>query len=229
MNYILRIQKGCVMKTLSKVAALLGAVILGSALQSGCAVADDALHSVSVARQQRDFDRQTAILLKHMKALQAKGDPLGDYYYALANSDGWLREVTEPEAITALFEQVAAKGSMDAKILLALQLASDDALPGRLDYSHGPSKDLGKWEQGLAQLLPLLQQQCSVRRLVLDMGKPRVRYYSIAYEIWPHFRDGYYRYSNDGTRKLLRDAERQKVWEAIHRTCLIPQGEWLYE
>src|SRR5690606_29974532 len=136
MNYILRIQKGCVMKTLSKVAALLGAVILGSALQSGCAVADDALHSVSVARQQRDFDRQTAILLKHMKALQAKGDPLGDYYYALANSDGWLREVTEPEAITALFEQVAAKGSMDAKILLALQLASDDALPGRLDYSH---------------------------------------------------------------------------------------------
>jgi hypothetical protein len=45
--------------------------------------------------------------------------------------------VSDPKAITALFEKAAAKGSMDAKILLALQLASDDALPGRLDDSPG--------------------------------------------------------------------------------------------
>ena len=45
-----------------------------------------------------------------------------------------------------------------------------------------PSKDLAEWEQGLAQLLPLLQQQCSVRRLVVDEGRARTSYYSIAYE-----------------------------------------------
>jgi hypothetical protein len=201
-------------------AALIATIVLGALLQGGCAAA-------SKASQQRAFDKQTGILIQHMKALQAKGDPLGDYYYALANSDGWLKEVTDPNAITQLFEQAAAKGSMDAKILLALQMASDDELPGQLDDTHGPSKDLEKWEKGLAQLLPLLKQQCSVRRLVLDMGRPRVAYYSIAYEIWPTFRDGYYLYNTDGSRTLLRDQKRQKVWESIHRNCPIPQFEWL--
>ena len=201
--------------------ALIGAIAVGALLQGGCAAA-------SKASQQRDFDKQTGILIKHMKALQAQGDPLGDYYYALANSDGWLQEVTDPKAITQLFEQAAAKGSMDAKILLALQIAMDEPIPGQLDDGQGPRRDLEKWERGLAQLLPLLQQQCSARRLVLDMGKPRVRYYSIAYKVWPIFRDGYYRYNSDGSRTLLRDAERQKVWEAIHRTCPIPQRDWLY-
>ena len=204
--------------------ALIGAIVLGALLQSGCA-------ATSKAGQQRDFDKQTGILVKHMKALQAKGDPLGDYYYALANSDGWLKELTDPKAITQLFEQAAAKGSMDAKILLALQLASDDELPGRLDYSHGPSKDLEKWERGLAQLLPLVRQQCSVRRLVLDMGKPQVAYYSIAYEIWPIFRDGRHSQNAQGGYDLLvaKNPDRQKVWEAVHRNCPIPQFEWLYE
>jgi hypothetical protein len=204
--------------------ALIGVIVLGALLQGGCAAA-------SKASQQRDFDKQTGILVKHMKALQAKGDPLGDYYYALANSDGWLTEVTDPKAITQLFEQAAAKGSMDAKILLALQEASDDQLPGELDDTHGPSKNLEKWEKGLAQLLPLLQQQCNVRRLVLDMGKPRVAYYSIAYEIWPIFRDGRHSLNAQGGYDLLvaKNSDRQKVWESIHRKCPIPQYEWLYE
>jgi hypothetical protein len=59
------------------------------------------------------------------------------------------------------------------------------------------------------------------------MGRPRVAYYSIAYEIWPTFRDGYYLYNTDGSRTLLRDQKRQKVWESIHRNCPIPQFEWL--
>ena len=207
----------------------LGLCLLAGLVQTGCSTAAKAVDPVHISSQQRDFDKQTGILRKHMQDLQARGDPLGDYYYALANSDGWIHDVTDPKAITALFEKAAAKGSMDAKILLALQVASDDELPGRLDHSHGPSKDLSKWEQGLAKLLPLVRQQCSVRRLVLDMGKPQVAYYSIAYEIWPTFRDGYYRYNSDGSRTLLRDQERQKVWESLHRSCLMPQGEWLYE
>ncbi|MEZ5645726.1 MAG: hypothetical protein R3E99_11310 [Burkholderiaceae bacterium] len=208
--------------------ALLGLCLGASLVLSACSTAQKALHRADVATQQRDFDRQTGILVQHMKALQAKGDPLGDYYYALANSDGWLHDVTDPKAITELFEQAAAKGSMDAKILLALQVAMSEPVPGRLDYGQGPRENLDSWERGLAQLLPLLQKQCSARRLVLDMGKPRVAYYSIAYAVWPTFRDGYYRRNSDGSRTLLRDPERQKVWEDLDDRCPTPQHEWLY-
>ena len=207
----------------------LGLCLLAGLVQTGCSTAAEAVDPVHISSQQRDFDKQTGILRKHMQELQARGDPLGDYYYALANSDGWIHDVTDPKAITALFEKAAAKGSMDAKILLALQVAMDELIPGQLDDGQGPGRDLAQWERGLAQLLPLLQQQCSARRLVLDMGKPRVRYYSIAYKVWPTFRDGYYRYNSGGSRTLLRDPDRQKVWESIHRSCPIPQNEWLYE
>ncbi|MCB2016342.1 MAG: hypothetical protein KDF54_02290 [Hydrogenophaga sp.] len=208
--------------------ALLGLCLCASLWLSACSTAEEAAHRADVAAQQRDFDQQTGILVKHMKALQAKGDPLGDYYYALANSDGWLHDVTDPKAITALFEKAAAKGSMDAKILLALQVAMSEPVPGKLDYGQGPRENLDSWERGLALLLPLLKQQCFVRRLVLDMGKPQVASYSIARKVWPTFRDGYYRNNSDGSRTLLRDPERQRVWESVHRSCLVPQDEWLH-
>jgi hypothetical protein len=207
----------------------MGAMLVAVVLLLGCAAVDGPLKAADVASQRRDFDKQTGVLIKHMKALQASGDPLGDYYYALANSDGWLHEVTDPKAITELFEKAAAKGSMDAKILLALQVAMSEPIPGRLDYGQGPRGNLRNWELGLAQLLPLLKQQCFVRRLVLDMGKPQVAYYSVARKVWPTFRDGYYRYNSDGSRTLLRDSERQRVWETIHKSCPLPQDEWLYE
>lgn len=209
--------------------ALLGLCLWAGLGLTACSTAEEAVHRADVAAQRRDFDKQTGILVKHMKALQAKGDPLGDYYYALANSDGWLHDVTDPKAITALFEKAAAKGSMDAKILLALQVAMGEPIPGQLDAYQQPARNLDQWETGLSQLQPLLKQQCFVRRLVLDMGKPQVAYYSIARKVWPTFRDGYYRYNSDGSRALMRDPERQKVWEAIHRSCLLPQDEWLYE
>ena len=205
--------------------------LLAGLVQTGCSTAVQAVDPVHISGQQRDFDKQTGILRQHMQALQARGDPLGDYYYALANSDGWIHDVTDPKAITALFEKAAAKGSMDAKILLALQVAMDELIPGQLDDGQGPGRDLAQWERGLAQLLPLLQQQCSARRLVLDMGKPRVRYYSIAYKVWPTFRDGRHTQNEQGqwVPYVPKDPTRQKVWESIHRSCSIPQNEWLYE
>ncbi|QCB47743.1 hypothetical protein [Hydrogenophaga sp. PAMC20947] len=202
-------------------------VSCASLLLSGCMSAAHIAQNLDNQARISETTQGITLLRAHISKLQAAGDPLGDYYYALGNSDGWIADVSDPQAITALFEKAAAKGSMDAKILLALQLASDDALPGRLDYSHGPSKDLGKWEQGLGQLLPLVQQQCSVRRLVVDDGRARTSYYSIAYDVWPHFRNGYFQYNGDGSRVLLKDPARQKLWEDIHRKCTIPQFEWI--
>ena len=175
----------------------------------------------------RTLKKGTERLRQYIAKLQAEGDPQGDYYYALGNSDGWIEDVKEPQAITRLFEQAAARGSMDAKILLALQEAMGQEKPGRLDFALTPRETLRGWESGLGKLLPLLQQQCFARRLVIDEGRPKVDYYTIAYYVWPHFRDGYYRRNTDGTRTLLRDVERQKLWEGIHRQCLMPQREFL--
>lgn len=208
---------------------------LSAALLSlgGCMAPAHIAMEIEKAGSSRDIGNGKAVLLKHIKTLQAKGDPLGDYFYALGNSDGWIKDVTDPKAITELFEKAAAKGSMDAKILLALQVATSRPVPGKLDEAKSPRGNLIAWETGLAQLLPLLQQQCYVRRLVIGdetlstSQRPFVTTYAIAYEIWPTFRDGYYRNNADGSRTLLKDPERHQLWERLHKDCAEPSALWL--
>lgn len=177
----------------------------------------------------RTLNKGTERLRQYIAKLQADGDPQGDYYYALGNSDGWIEDVKDPQAITRLFEQAAAKGSMDAKILLALQEAMGQEKPGELRFALSPREDLRGWESGLTKLLPLLQQQCYARRLVIDQGRPKVDHYTVAYKVWPHFRDGYYRRNADGSRTLLKDAERLKLWQDIDHQCLrdMPKHQFL--
>lgn len=202
-------------------------------LLSGCMAPAYVAMEIEKAGIGRDTDKGRAVLLKHVKTLQAKGDPLGDYFYALGNSDGWIEDVKDPGAITELFRQAAAKGSMDAKILLALQKATSEPIPGRLDYSKGPRGNLEAWEAGLAELLPLLQHQCYVRRLVVGdvelstSRRPFVDSYAVAYDIWPKFRDGYYRYNPDGSRTLLKDPVRLKLWQDLEDHCRRPDPLWL--
>lgn len=191
--------------------------------------------SLEKAGYSSDIDKGRATLLHHVKTLQAAGDPLGDYFYALGNSDGWIKDVQGDEAITELFRQAAAKGSMDAKILLALQKATGEPVPGKLNEGMVPNKDLRLWEAGLAELQPLLQQQCYVRRLVVgsrDLGtdlRPHVTTYAVAYKIWPEFRDGHY--VQDAQRKwvtvLEKDPERQRLWQALEDSCKQPAELWL--
>lgn len=210
-------------KTLSSLAWVAGI----SLMLGGCMSAAHLAQNLDNQARVSEAKQGIALLRAHIARLQAAGDPLGDYYYALGNSDGWITDVSDPKAITQLFEKAAAKGSMDAKILLALMSATNEEMPGRLDYGMGPNKDLKQWEAGLARLLPLLQQQCSVRRLVIDDGRALTSYYSIAYKIWPQFRNGYYRYNADGSRTLLKDPARQKVWEDIDNQCPIPRNDWV--
>lgn len=213
-------------------AAAVALSLCASLLLGGCMAPAHIATELEKSGNDKALKGGMAVLRQHIQTLQDKGDPLGDYFYALGNSDGWIKDVSDPQAITELFEKAAAKGSMDAKILLALQRAGGDPKPGALDTSHGPSGNLLAWEAGLAELLPLLQKQCYARRLViggpvLGEARPRVRYYSIAQKVWPKFRDGYYRHNPDGTRTLLKDAERQKFWEDIDDKCARPQNEWL--
>jgi hypothetical protein len=203
------------------------AVLMAAVLGTSCMTSAHVAMAVERSSNTRQLDSSISVLRQHIETLQAQGDPLGDYFYALANSDGWIKDVTDPKGITELFERAAARGSMDAKILLALQEAMDEPVPGKLDYGQGPGEDLAQWERGLARLLPLVRQQCYARRLVVTDGRPRVRYYTIAYKVWPRFRNGYYQQNADGTRTLIKNAERQKLWEDIDNRCHRPHHEWL--
>ena len=202
---------------------------------SGCMAPAYVAMEIEKAGIGRETDKGRAVLLKHIRALQEKGDPLGDYFYALGNSDGWIEDVKDPQAITELFRQAAAKGSMDAKILLALQKATSEPVPGRLDYSKGPRGNLEAWEAGLAELLPLLQQQCYVRRLVVGdvelstSRRPFVTTYAVAYDIWPTFRDGHH--IQDSAKNWVsivpKDPDRRQLWERLHKDCVTPSAMWL--
>lgn len=168
----------------------------------------------------RALTKDTDRLRQYIAKLQAQGDPQGDYYYALGNSDGWIEDVKDPKAITQLFEQAAAQGSMDARILLALQEAMGQEKPGELRFALSPREDLQGWAPGLAKLLPLLKEQCYVRRLVIDAGRPKVDHYSIAYKVWPHFRNGKHVQRNGQWVLLIpKNPERQKLWEDLDEQC----------
>lgn len=207
---------------------------LTALLQTGCMLPAKIATDIERASLGKQIDQSKVVFLKHIKALQDKGDPLGDYYYALGNSDGWIKDVQNPKAITALFEQAAEKGSMDARILLALQEATSEPIPGQLDDGMGPRDNLMAWESGLAKLLRLLQEQCYVRRLgmgdgILTESRPQVFYYSIAYKIWPTFRDGHSKHAKTGEwiTVVPKNHERQQTWEVIDRQCKFPPQEML--
>lgn len=205
-------------------------------LLGGCMVPAMVATSIEKAGYSSDIDKGRAVLLHHVKTLQSAGDPLGDYFYALGNSDGWIKDVQGDEAITELFRQAAAKGSMDARILLALQKAMGEPVPGKLNEGMVPNKDLRLWEAGLAELLPLLQQQCYVRRLVIGSGRelstelrPHVTTYSVAYKIWPTFRDGRHVQGAKGewVKVVEKDASRERLWQSLDDNCKQPADLWL--
>ncbi|MDO9505754.1 hypothetical protein, partial [Hydrogenophaga sp.] len=76
-----------------------GAALLVAALGTGCMTAAHVAMEVEKATNSRQLENSMTVLRQHITTLQAQGDPLGDYFYALANSDGWIRDVTEPKAI----------------------------------------------------------------------------------------------------------------------------------
>lgn len=203
--------------------------LLTAFLASGCMTGAHIAMAVERSKAERDMERGKEQLRQYIKSLQDRGDPMGDYYYAMANADGWIKDVQDPKAVTALFEQAAAKGVMDAKILLALQVAVGARVPGRLDYLKVPSKVAGDWQRGLDQLFPLLQQQCFARRLVLEEGRPKAAHYSIAYDVWPTFRDGHYVQNErkEWVLQVAKDPVKQQAWESIHRNCKLRRNDFL--
>jgi TPR repeat protein len=54
----------------------------------------------------------------YVKTLQANGDPLGDYLYAIGNAQGWIKDTRDPVEIVGWLQKAADRGSSDAMIML---------------------------------------------------------------------------------------------------------------
>jgi hypothetical protein len=101
-----------------------------------------------------------------VKSLQAQGDPLGDYLWAKVNEDKKVDSpINDPAHIKKMVADAAARGSIDAQLLLAVRRFQEVATPNfRIaDGQLKPGPAEGPWRPALESLDKASQQQCFYR------------------------------------------------------------------
>ncbi len=121
--------------------------------------ADPAPHSNRTEDILADYQRA-------VKSLQAQGDPLGDYLWAKVNEDKKVdAPINDPALIKKMVADAAARGSIDAQVLLAVRRFQEAATPNfRIadgQFMPGPSE--AQWRPALESLDKASQQQCFYR------------------------------------------------------------------
>lgn len=90
-----------------------------------------AMHLANVADQSSTSKRAAALWdrqRENVRELQARGDPMGDYLYALGNAQGWIKDTSDPIEIRDLLkrqltrDRVTRKSYSDCFIFLASSL-----------------------------------------------------------------------------------------------------------
>lgn len=105
-----------------------------SAFLSGCGtVVGGTIAAANQIDQSRDQSRMNSLVAQHLdniKALQAKGDPLGDYLWAEANENKLFENpIQDPQELKALYQIAADKGSIDARIVLGVKRFREGHFP----------------------------------------------------------------------------------------------------
>ncbi|MGE8162804.1 hypothetical protein ACQKRQ_21900 [Paraburkholderia sp. NPDC080076] len=198
---------------------------------SGCQLAAipvvTAMHVANVADQhavgnrgKKLWDQQVA----GMRDMQSRGDPMGDYLYALGNAQGWITDTSDPLQIRDLFERAIAEGSSDAKIILGTFYLTG-VVPGQDLRSKAiwlPDEAMdGKLGEQLIR--EGMKVRCTYVEPVVDAYSNRayLRYVSGAAWIWPTYRDG--RNGIDATGHfypLIKKDERLAAeWQDLDKQC----------
>lgn len=99
----------------------------------GCSsVVQSTIGAANQMDQSRDRQKISGLLgdhIREVKQMQAQGNPMGDYLWAYANERGLIPdEEKDPERITAMYQAAADKGSVDARVRLALRKFDQGAL-----------------------------------------------------------------------------------------------------
>ncbi len=205
-------------------------VILLPLLISGCQLVAlpvvTAMHVANVmdqksvgAKADKLWEQQRA----NVRELQANGDPMGDYLYALGNAQGWIEEVKDPQKIVEIFEKAIAEGSGDAQLALGVYY-----FVGKVPFPYGsannsiglPERDR---ERGLQLVREGLKSQCSYAQPIVNARSNRacMKYYSAAYDIWPTYRDGLSRQNENGQWETVvsKNPALADEWRKIDEAC----------
>lgn len=198
---------------------------------SGCQVAAvpvvTAMHVANVAdrhaaskRAEKLWDQQLA----EIREMQAQGDPMGDYLYALGNIQGWNRDTSDPLQIRDLLAKAAREGSSDAMIVLGIFYFSG-ALPSAY---FGKSaiwlpEEQRSVERGLELIRAGMRTRCTYAEPVVDSYSNRayLRYVSAASRVWPVFRDG--KNGRDASGNFYpiieKDPRLEAEWHSLDMKC----------
>lgn len=163
----------------------------------GCA---PSVGSILMEANRQDNERAIArgkgLLAEHLKLiekLRAEGDPMGDYLWTQANADAWVpNPIKDPLVLKKMYEDAAAKGSVDSQHVLGLMLF--DGATSRTECVGCPvlKAEDRDWRKGLSTIEEASKKQCFYWGIVLDgmAGRSCLIPMVPAREIWPNFRDG---------------------------------------
>lgn len=168
------------------------------------------------AELSRDRARTNDLVRAHLewvKALQSKGDPMGDYLWAEANESehNWVENpIMDEKVITMMYIHAASKGSVDAQIVLGLRQFLAGSNPRRWDDKVVTefSSRSAIMRDGLARLERATLKQCWYYKpyIFAPQNKRCLTPVIAAIEPWVAFRNGYLYPKDD----VLRDYWKQK-------------------
>lgn len=200
--------------------------LVASALLGGCGAivggTIDLANRSDQAAARSKHQEVRARQIEYMRTLQAHGDPMGDYLFALANAENWIgaNRISDPIAIRDLYKAAAEKGSSDAMIALGLMLFDGRGAPQYADGIYLPRE-----QQDFNMGLKWIEKGMSIR---CSYAQPLVNGQCIAFRspagwIWPAFRDGRSRRNADGsfTKILQPDADQARYWQDKDAACEI--------
>lgn len=170
-------------------------------LLSGCAVGEAVVGGVITTANRLDHasrqsrgEKARAQLLEKIQALQAKGDPQGDYLWTVANATGLVpNPELNPEVLLRMYQAAAAKGSIEAEAAVGVMLYIGATAPNRMamDAELLPREQWNR-AKALEILERVVKQRCwYTEPLLISISSENcLRPNSIAVQVWPEMRDG---------------------------------------
>jgi hypothetical protein len=188
---------------------------------SGCIAMAVSLDHASMDRQFKTARKQQIDIIKR---LQADGNPMGDYLFAVANAEKWWPEnpITDPLVIQGIYEKAAARGSSDAMIALGRMLIFGDPTPpgggSSLSYLKFEQRDAKK---GLDYIRKGISTRCFYVVPNPDFNQQCFSQFSPAREIGIAFRDGFQVMDKNGKMITLIQKNQQlsDYWYKEDASC----------
>lgn len=200
------------------------------AVTAGCEIfgapAVTAMHLANVEDQasiSRRAEKLWEVHRQHVRVLQASGDPMGDYFYAIGNAHGWIDDAKNPVEIKNLLEKSANAGSSDAQLALGLFYFSGVIPGGGMSPPVRLPTELMDRTRGLQLIRKGVSSRCTYAVPMIDVYANRayIRRVSAAGWVWPYFRDGDYERDASGhyVSTLEKDPDQEKVWHDLDLRC----------